>query len=392
MTSENPTYTLWDIVKREIYRYYTHPIYIFGMICAPLFCAFFFLTLMKNGLPTDLPAAVVDMDNSKLSRELIKQLDAFPQTQIIMRTTSFTEARVEMQKGHIYGIFFIPNNFSADATVGKQPVLSFYTNASYFIPASLQFRDMKTISTLANASVGLQQGLAKGYTEDQIMAQLQPIKIDTHALGNPWMNYSVYLSNSILPGLLQLMIFLMTVHSIAMEIKFGTARKWLEMGGNSLTKSLIGKLLPQTIIFTVVGFTFYSLLYGYNYFPLNTGWIPMLIAMFQLVIASQCVGIFMIGVAPTPRMGLSVASLFGILTFSVVGFSFPLSEIHPSIQALANLFPLRHYFLIYIDQALNGRDWFYSWPQYVSLSAFLLIPLLIGANLKKALLYIKYIP
>jgi ABC-2 type transport system permease protein len=114
--------------------------------------------------------------------------------------------------------------------------------------------------------------------------------------------------------------------------------------------------------------------------------------MFLLVVASQCVGIFMIGLAPTPRLGLSLASLLGILTFSVVGLSFPLSEIHPSIQALANLFPLRHYFLIYIDQALNGRDWYYSWAQYVSLSAFLIMPLLIGANLKKALLYMKYIP
>ena len=58
----------------------------------------------------------------------------------------------------------------------------------------------------------------------------------------------------------------------------------------------------------------------------------------------------------------------------------------------ANLFPLRHYFLIYVDQALNGRPFFYSWAEYAWLMGFLVLPFLIGKNLKNALLYFKYIP
>lgn len=271
--------------------------------------------------------------------------------------------------------------------------ISYYANGTYLIAASLLFRDMKTMSVLAGASVGLQSGLAQGYTEDQVMAQLQPITIDQHAIGNPWLSYSIYLNNILLPGVLQLMIFLATVFSIGSEIKYQTAREWLRMGNNSLTVSLLGKLLPQTaILFILMGSLLLTLLYGYNAFPLHTGWLPMMGAMFMLVIASQCVGILMIGVLPTPRMGLSFASLFGMISFSIVGFSFPLAAMDPTLQALANLFPLRHYFLIYIDQALNGRELYYSWVQYVSLAAFLILPLLIGRNLKKALYYIEYIP
>ena len=65
---------------------------------------------------------------------------------------------------------------------------------------------------------------------------------------------------------------------------------------------------------------------------------------------------------------------------------------HPTLQALTNLFPLRHYFLIYVDQALNGRDIFFTWGEYLWLAAFLVLPFLIGKNLKDALLYFKYIP
>ncbi len=385
-------HSIWMIARREIQRIGKKPVYFFCMLVAPTICVVFFLSLMKDGLPTDMPIAVVDMDGSSNSRNLSRQLDAFEQTEVVLTTVSFEEARQAMQEGKVYGIFYIPKDFGVDAVAGRQPKLSFYTNGTYLIGASLLFRDMKTMSVLAGASVGLQTGLAHGYTEDQIMAQLQPIVIDTHALGNPWLNYSVYLNNTLLPGVLQLMIFLVTVLSIGSEIKYSTARQWLQMGNNSLTVSLIGKVLPYTVVFTVVAFLYGAALYGFNSFPLSSGWVPMLSALFLLVIASQAVGIFMIGVLPTFRMGLSFASLFGMLAFSIVGFSFPVLGMDPTLQALSNMFPLRHYFLIYVDQALNGRAFFYSWTEYAWLLGFLILPFLIGKQLKKALLYFKYIP
>ncbi len=89
-----------------------------------------------------------------------------------------------------------------------------------------------------------------------------------------------------------------------------------------------------------------------------------------LIISSQAVGVFMIGVLPTPRLGLSFASLFGMISFSIVGFSFPVQGMDPTLQALARLFPLRHYFLIYVDQALNGRALFYTLGEYAWLLGF----------------------
>ncbi len=383
---------IWQIARREVSRLVTQPIQLYGMIVAPVVCIIFFLSLMSEGLPTNLPLAVVDMDNSTNSRNLIRQLDAFEQTKVVMLTHSFSEAREEMQRGKIYGFYYIPENFGTDAATGKQPKLSYYTNNAYLIAGSLLFRDMKTISVLANGAVGLQIGKAHGKNEAEIMAQLQPIVIDSHAVGNPWLNYSVYLNNTILPGILQLMIFLITVFSIGSELKYGTSVEWMGMGKNSLTVSLLGKLLPHTVIFTLIGFLMMAVMYGFSYFPLQSGWLPMLVAVFFLVIASQSVGVFMIGVLPTLRLGLSFASLFGMISFSIVGFSYPLLSMDPTLQALGRLFPLRHYFLIYVDQALNGRDLFYTWSEYLWLVGFLILPVIISRNLKRALLTFKYLP
>lgn len=65
-----------------------------------------FADLFKEGVPTNLPIAVVDKDNTSTSRSLTHSLDAFGQTEIVMRTGDFSEARKAMQKEK-YTVYFI---------------------------------------------------------------------------------------------------------------------------------------------------------------------------------------------------------------------------------------------------------------------------------------------
>lgn len=383
---------LYHVAKRECHRLVSRPLYLFCMVIAPLFCYVFFTTLMASGLPTDLPVGAVDLDNSNTSRKLLRNLDAFSQTGIVEQYNSVNEVRHAMQQGKIYGFFYIPAHLSAEAQSQRQPTLSFYTNNSYLIAGSLLFKDMKMMGELASGSAARSVLYAKGATESQAMAFLQPIVIDTHPLNNPWLNYSVYLCNTLLPGVLMLMIFMITVYSIGVEIKDRTAREWLRTGNNSIYISLVGKLLPHTVIFTIMGIFYNVYLYGYLHFPCNSGIFSMIFATLFLVLASQSLGVVMIGTFPSLRLGLSFASLWGVISFSISGFTFPVMAMHPVLQALSNLFPLRHYFLIYVDQALNGYSMAYSWINYMALLIFMMLPFLVIHRLKKALIYYKYMP
>lgn len=393
MNNAKKKYTsLLLVMKRECRRLVSRPLYLFCMVIAPLFCYLFFTTLMGSGLPTDLPVGAVDLDNSSTSRNILRNLDAFQQTKITARYGSFDEARIAVQEGKIYGFYYIPENMSQDAISSRQPKVSFYTNNSYLIAGSLLFRDMKMMSELAGGAVARANLYAKGATEKQAMAFLQPIVIDTHALNNPWLNYSVYLCNTILPGILMLLIFMTTVYSIGVELKDKTSRQWLRMGNNSMYIALWGKLLPQTVVFFIMSIFYNVYLYGFLHFPCNSGIFPMIFASLLMVLASQACGVFMIGMLPTLRLGLSFASLWGVISFSISGFTFPVMAMHPSLQALSNLFPLRHYFLIYVDQALNGYSMAYSWFSYMALLLFIFLPFIIMNRLKEAMLTYKYIP
>ena len=383
---------LWNVMKREGKRLVSRPLYLFCMVVAPLFCYVFFTTLMDSGLPKDMPVGIVDEDMTSTSRQLTRNLDAFEQTAVVGHYPNVTEARQAMQRGDIYGFYYIPEGTTAKAQAQRQPKVSFYTNNTLLIAGSLLYKDMKMMSELVAGAAARSVLYAKGATEDQAMGFLQPIVIDTHPLNNPWINYSVYLNNTFAPGVLMLMIFMVTAFSIGVEIKDRSARQWLRTGNNSIWISLAGKLLPHTAIFFLMGILYNVYLYGFLHFPCNSGILPMLFATLCLVLASQGMGILMIGTLPTLRLGLSFASLWGVLSFSMCGLSFPAMGMHPTLQALANLFPLRHYFLIYVDQALNGYPMTYSWINYVALLLFMTLPFFIANRLKGALIYYKYVP
>lgn len=379
-------------MQRECRRLVSRPLYLFCMVIAPLFCYIFFTTLMDSGLPQNLPAGVVDMDDSSTSRNIVRNLDAFSQTGVVAHYSNVTVHASLCRKEK-----FTVSSISRKACrqkhkVSGNPKHSFYTNYSYLIAGSLLFRDMKMMGELTAGSAARSILYAKGATEDQAMGFLQPIVIDTHPLNNPWLNYSVYLCNTLIPGVLMLLIFMVTVYSIGVEIKDRTAREWLRMSNNSIYIALAGKLLPHTVVFFIMGIFYNVYLYGFLHFPCNSGIFPMIFATLCLVLASQCCGIVMIGTLPTLRLGLSFASLWGVISFSISGFSFPVMAMNPVLQALSNLFPLRHYFLIYVDQALNGYSMAYSWSNYMALLIIHDASFLCGPPLERSIVYYKYYP
>ena len=140
---------IFRIARREVFRIATRPLYLFCMIIAPLFCYLFFTTLMWNGLPTDMPAGVVDLDNTATTRSIIRNLDAFQQTKIIAHYPSFADARKAMQQGKIYAFYYIPKGTTEKALASRQPKVSFYTNYSYLVAGSLLYKDQRTMSAVS---------------------------------------------------------------------------------------------------------------------------------------------------------------------------------------------------------------------------------------------------
>ena len=128
---------LVDSIIRGWKQLARRPLYICMMVIVPLASAWFFFDLMKDGVIKRVPVGIVDLDKSDVSRNLTRNLSAFPQVNIVKTYGNYNEAIDAVQRGEVFGFFFIPSDFSTKALSGKKPTLSYYINYSFFAPASM---------------------------------------------------------------------------------------------------------------------------------------------------------------------------------------------------------------------------------------------------------------
>lgn len=381
-----------NIALRELQILRKNHLYAFCMVVFPLLTGLFFTSLLSDGVPLDLPVGVVDLDNSSTSRSLVRRLDAFQNSRVVAHYPSVTAARNAIQENEIYAFLYIPDGMAEDLLAGRQPKVSYYYSMASLMAGSMVMKDLKTITTLGSAGVGQATMRAKGYSPEQIQTALQPVRIDSHQIGNPEGSYNVYLSTAFVPGIMILFMMLISAYSLGMELKFETSKEWLAEADGNIIVAIIGKFFIHFIVFLTVVLLFQYYIYGVLGFPrMGSVWNIFLLCLLQ-VAGSLGFGIFAFGLMPSLRMSMSICSLWAVLSISVAGSTFPVMGMDAPIQALSWLFPLRHYFMVYEVTVFNGFPLINAWFHFVALIGFALLPCFVVSKIKNAMLTYVYIP
>ena len=157
--------------------------------------------------------------------------------------------------------------------------------------------------------------------ESQILATVQPIANDSHLIANQYSNYGVYLLNMLLPGILQMLVLLMTVFTIGMN--WNKNYTWLVENSQQLDVCclLCWYLAIYTILFSI--FIGQLILYEYMHFPMNGSIIRFLICNCAYVIAYQATGVFCIGLILALREAISLVAVYSVGD-CFTGFTFPI--------------------------------------------------------------------
>ena len=376
-------------MRREFGIIRRKPVFLLGSVGVMAVCCLFYLTFFKAGLPENLPVGVLDLDNSSLSRNFCRQLDATQMGKVI-KYEDFTTARDAMQTGEITSLCVIPRGMNEEVNANRRPVFTYYVNTLYLIGGALSYKNILTMVTLTGGAVQREVLRAKGYSEDAIMGLIQPIVVDEHKIGNATTNYGVYLNNIILPGLLALSIVFVLIYALGSELRYGTSKELMETADGSMAAAIIGKLLPYTIIYLVLGLGLDLLLFGVCRYPLNGSILNMMLAMVVFILANEAVAVTLVGLLPTLRYSLSIAALFAILGFSFSGFTFPVEAMPAAFQGVSCLFPLRFYYLLYVQEAMFGVGFAGWWQYIVYMLLFLVGPFCVCGRLKRAWLNQNY--
>ena len=372
--------------------YASRPVYWVGFFVLPLFMFLFLGTIMDSGLPQRVPAAMVDMDGTATSRRMTRDIGAMQMVDLQYSATSYSDGRRLMHEGDVFGYFVIPPHFEEDFMAGRGPEVTFYTNMAYYVPANLLYKTFKTGATYQKAGMLIRVAEATGLSADELKGKISPISVVSRPLGNPWLNYPMYLCNSFIPASLQLMVMLMTVLALGNCVKYGRSRRMLAMGDGSIVRTLAGILLPQTLVWWVMALFMQSWLFGWLGFPMHGSWLWITLSNMMFVLACQGFAMFIFGAIPNLRLAISSCSLLGILTFSVAAFSFPVESMYPAVGIFSWILPMRYQFLIYMDQALNGLDIYWSRIWFVAYIVFMLLPLTLLWRIKMAYRQPVYVP
>jgi ABC-2 type transport system permease protein len=366
------------VLRRELRRIATRPLEPLLLVVLPALSLALTWAIFSAGLPRELPVAVVDEDHTRLSRQLVRMIDATPTVRVASRPSDPEAARELVLSGRAYAVVVVPEGLERGVKRGRPEPVVAWTNAQLLVPASLVRRDLQAATATLSAGVETRRLRATGETAASAAARFQPVRADVHALFNPQLDYVSYLFAALLPTLLHVFVLLAAVNSVGAELREGTAGEWLATAGGSLARAVAGKMLPSTVVLVGVAVSATALLFGAGGVPMRGSPALLLLGTVLFVLAYQAVGLLLVALFANLRFATSVAAFLASPAFAYAGITFPTMGMPAFARLWGNLLPLTHYLRLLVDQSMKGAPASVSWPSVLALLGFAVAPLLLA--------------
>lgn len=378
------------VLRRELKFFAIHKTFFILLLALPLLSFVFFVLIFKSGVPSDMPVAVLDADNTSLSRQLTRMIDATPGAKVKYNITNMDEGETMMKKGSIDAIIQIPQGLEKNVYSNTQANVIVYINGLNLMKNGILNKDLQTVLISFSSGVKAQILVKKGMSEHQAAEMMMPIYFEKHILFNPYINYSYYLLPTFLPLMLMFFTILSTVFTIGVELKNSTAKEWFETAGGNPFIALVGKLTPHSLIFFTLCMLIYAILFRYMAIPMLGSEIMIFISGFIYILSCQSIGVFLVTLLSNMRLALSIGGGYSVLSFTFSGLTFPFMAMGTAMHIIGDLFPLTFYTEIFIDQAMHGAPVANSMHFLLSMMLFLLLPLIMLPRLNKICTNDKY--
>ena len=371
------------VMRRETARLARQPMYVVLMVVLPVVSFSFFALLFGQGAIRNIPIAVLDQDNTTLSRKVIRMIDETPTALVACGIQDMAEGERLMREGKVVAVVLVPPFFEKSILSNTQTHLENYVSGTNITVNGLLSKDIQTAVTTFSAGIQLQLLMKKGLTEHQAMAQLMPVRFDKHVLFNPHINYGYYLAPSFMPMMLMIFVVMTTIFAIGTELKNATARDWVETAGGSIRAALLGKVLPITVVMFLVSLVMMIINFKIVGTPLNGSLAVLLVGTLLFILGYQSISVLIVSLLANLRLSLSIGGGYSVLAFTFSGLTFPVMAMWEPMQWVSRIFPFTFYTDLFVDQMLRGTPWVYSLPDLCWMSLFIVLPLLCLPRLKR---------
>lgn len=337
-----------ESIKEEIHKLKTDKLMLIVCLIIPI-CVNLIIGLeLTKGVIDHVPMAIVDYDDSQLSRQIIRYFKENESFNVTYQIQDEAELQKLLDESKVRVGMVIPKNFSADVTSLKSPTVLMMYDGSHMSMVSVA--KAKASEILISVRVGaavtqIENRLDKSYDEAFTMAM--PISFETRMLYNPAKNFNYFMTPGYGTIICQLGIAFMAVVSVTVN--------W----DKEKRRNDLGYILGKVIFYGILG----SLAIFIN----------LLVQIYMFKIPYR--GSFMAGVAMSMLFIFAVASLavavsawfnnrvlamalLGLLLIPnsiMAGYTWPVISMIPSYQWMSKFIPFTHYGDNIRDLFLKGK-------------------------------------
>ncbi len=241
------------IWMREMRRTVSDEGVLIFMILVPLLYPLLYSWIYTNEVVREVPVAVVDLSNSHVSREFIRDVDATPDINTAYFCDNMEEAERLVAEQKVKGILYFPEDFSVLLNRGEQAHVGVYCDMSLMLTYKAIYTSTLAVATHLNSGIQVSQG--GGFTNRDDELAVEPLRIHEVSIFNATGGYG----NALIPAVLILLIQQTLLLGIGLSA--GTAR---EKNANrelvpvneryaGVFRIVLGKALCYFMLYAVMG-------------------------------------------------------------------------------------------------------------------------------------------
>lgn len=308
--------------------------------------------IFSAGLPTQLPVGVLDQDQSALSRQLVRLLDAAPGLRVAQALTDPVQAQSVLRSDQLHAVVVVPEGFSQDVKRGHAAQVVLLHNAQLGTHSGLIQRDVRTVVGTLSAGIEMAARNKRGEPAATVRVAMEPVRSDLVTLFNPSLNYEQFLAAALIPALLHILAMTAGAWAVGRELRDGSIADWLPEPArlDTVTGALLGKLVwPLLSLGSVASLALMGLTLGRGWHPPGQlGWVWL--GLMALLALSIALGALAAAATRSLRTALSATGFITAPAFAFSGVGFPLVAMPASARAWAEAMPYTHYFRLQMEQ------------------------------------------
>lgn len=325
------------------------------------------LTLLGYAATTDVrnvPIAIVDADRTPRSRQLIEQFAASPYFDIVACGSDVREIEGHIASGTAWLALVVPSGFGAlvDAPPrpgGRGPVVQVIADGTDANSSGVALGYVQGLVSEFNLRRGQEAGARAGAIDGRVRV---------------WFNPDLESRNFMVPGVLALLLMIVTANLTSMAIvrerEQGTLDQ-LYVTPIGRWELVLGKLLPYGLVGLVDVVLVVAVAVLWFEVPLRGSVTLLLGASLVYLLCTLGLGLFVSTISSTQQQAMMTATFFFLIPMLYLsGFIFPIENMPQVIQWLTTLIPLRYFLVIVRGIFLKGVGFEVLWPQFAAMAAW----------------------